>query len=351
MASPRRRERRLAALAIPFLLALLEAPLSACGPGPAREHSKAGTAMGTFVEMKVVSRDAKAAARALDEAFDVLQHVEAIATPHDTSSELSHVNARTDSTFTVSPEIDSILRASLRVAEESGGAFDPTVGGLVALWGFPEHPALPDSAKIAEARAHVGWRGLRPLGDGPDPSTGRAAWVLHDPATRLDFGGIACGWAIDRAADRLEACGSCLINVGGDIAVRGRRADGQRWLIGIQHPRDRSKLVRKLRVPPGLSVTTSGDYEHFFEVGGVRYHHILDPATGYPARGLVSCTVIAPTCVDADAWAKMPFVVGMDEGLRRLEAHPGLEGILIALGPDGELVFRETPGVAAWLEP
>lgn len=339
----RARQRHVTAALPPLLIA--SALLAGCAaPSPPEVHSKSGTAMGTFVELKVVSRDARAATQALDAAYDELKRVEALATPHDSASELRHINARVDSAFTVGPEIDAILRASVRIAEESDGAFDPTVGGLVSLWGFPERPALPDSAAVVKARRHVGWRGLRPAGP---PST----WVLHDPATRLDFGGIACGWGVDRAADLLEKCGPCLLNVGGDIAVRGTRPDGQRWLIGIQHPRDPAKLVRKLRVPGGLSVTTSGDYEHFFVKHGVRYHHILDPRTGFPARGLVSCTVIAPTCVEADAWAKMPFVLGVEEGLRRLEEREGFEGILMTLGPDGEPVLRETSGIAAWAVP
>jgi thiamine biosynthesis lipoprotein len=173
------------------------------------------------------------------------------------------------------------------------------------------------------------------------------SWTL-DPAVRLDFGGIACGWAVDRAADLLAAAsGSCLLNAGGDVAVRGTRPDGTPWVLGIQHPRDRSALLCKLRVPPGRAVATSGDYEHCFDEGGVRYHHILDPQTGWPARGLVSVTIVAPSCVLADAWSTASFVLGPDAGPRRVEENPELEGIFVSLRPDGGLDVRETSGIAA----
>jgi len=297
--------------------------------------------MGTIVEMKVVASGEAVAAAALDAAFAELDRVERLATPHEAASALSRANARADSTFRVGPELDAMLALSLRVAASTGGAFDPTIAPLVEAWGFPDAPRHPDSATVATARAAVDWTGLRPDASG-------AGWVLADPAARLDLGGVAKGWAVDRAAEILALrAGPCLVNAGGDLRALGAKPGGKPWVVGIQHPRDPSALACRIRVPEGAAVATSGDYERFFEEDGVRYHHLLDPKTGFPARGPVSATVVAPTCAEADAWATAAFVLGVDEGLRRLEAEPDLEGLLIALDPAGGLVLRETSGFTA----
>ncbi len=297
--------------------------------------------MGTVVEMKVVSRSESAAERSLDAAFAELRRVEALATPHDSTSALSRVNARADSVFAVGAELDAMLAASLHVSGRTGGAFDPTIGALVRVWGFPEHPALPDSASIAAALRTVDWRALH-RADAP------RTWVDAGARSTLDLGGIAKGWAVDRAADVLSRTGAaCLVNAGGDLACRGAKPGGEPWIVGVQHPRDPSALYCRIRVPEGAAVATSGDYERFFEAGGVRYHHLLDPATGRPARGAVSVTVVAPDCATADAWATAAFVLGPQEGIAALERQGDLEGMILSLGADGALVERETPGFAA----
>ncbi len=303
--------------------------------------------MGTVVEVKVVTTDVVAADRALDAVFAELARVEALASSHVATSELFALNARTTPACAVSEEMDALLRAARGFSEATAGAFDVSVGPLVTLWGFPEHPQLPDSAAIAAACAHVGWERLRPAeSDAHSPET--RTWTFADPEMRLDLGGLACGWAVDRAADAaMESVSACLVNVGGDVTVRGSKPDGSAWVIGIQHPRDPAQIIRRLRIPAGVAIATSGDYEHSFEVANTRYHHLFDPKTGFPARGLVSATVIATTSLLADAWSTAAFVLGPEEGLRRLEENPDLEGILISLSPEGELVFHETSGVKA----
>lgn len=323
------------------ILLALAALLPACaGPSPPTVHTRAGTAMGTVVEMKVTGRREAAAERSLDAAFGELRRVESLATPHEPNSALSRVNARADSTFTVREELDAMLAAALRVAARSNGAFDPTIGELVRVWGFPEHPALPDSASIAAALRTVDWRELH-RADTP------RTWVDRGERSRLDLGGIAKGWAVDRAADVLSRTGAaCLVNAGGDLACRGTKPGGEPWVVGVQHPRDPSALYCRIRVPEGAAVATSGDYERFFEADGVRYHHLLDPATGRPARRAISATVVAPDCATADAWATAAFVLGPDEGIAALERQGDLEGMVLSLGADGAIVLRETPGFA-----
>jgi thiamine biosynthesis lipoprotein len=165
----------------------------------------------------------------------------------------------------------------------------------------------------------------------------------------LDLGGVAKGWAVDAAADVAAArWGNCLVNVGGDLTVRGTKPGGRPWVIGVQDPRDPGAIFAKLALPPGMAVATSGDYQRNFEVDGVIYHHLLDPATGRPARGANSATVVATTCALADAWATAAFVLGAEDGIRLLEAMPTLEGILVVVNEAGELVVRETSGMPAY---
>lgn len=318
----------------------LAAAFAGCRAPAPEIHTRAGTAMGTVVEMKVVCADEVAAGRALDAAFEELRRVERIATPHDPGSELSRINARTDSAFVAGAELDDMIAQSLDVAARSGGAFDPTIGALVRAWGFPDHPMLASPEAVAEARRHVDWTRLH-RGDGP------GAWVDPDPDALLDLGGIAKGWGVDRATDVLARTGACLVNAGGDLACRGSKPDGGDWVVGVQHPRQADALYCRVRVPQGLAIATSGDYERFLEVDGVRYHHLLDPSTGAPARGVASATVVAPTCALADAWATASFVLGPERGIAALEREPGLEGLLLVVNPDGTLAAHETSGFAA----
>jgi thiamine biosynthesis lipoprotein len=246
--------------------------------------------------------------------------------------------------------VAEILVLAKRVAARSDGAFDPSAGALVELWGYPDHPALPDSAAIAEAVATVDWRAVESADMAAGGEVPRA-WKLGLPGMRLDLGGIAKGWGVDRAADLLAGVsGAALVNVGGDLAVRGTKPAGTGWLIGVQDPRDPSRLFLKLRLTGPGAVATSGDYQRWFEVGGVRYHHLLDPRTGWPARGVRSATVVAPTCAVADAWATAAFVLGPEAGVAALEREPDLEGVLVTVGEDGELVLHETSGFAKYRE-
>jgi FAD:protein FMN transferase len=237
------------------------------------------------------------------------------------------------------PEVAGALAAALEVASASGGAFDPTVLPLVRLWSFDTGGRLPAPAEVEQARRWVDWRRVR------RDEQGR--YRLPE-GFGLDLGGIAQGAVVDLLGSWLEQRGfrRYLVEASGDILVAGVKARGQPWTVAIQHPRRGQEFVGILKLgEPGrkLAVVTSGDYERFFEQGGRRYHHILDPATGYPAMGLVSVTVIAPTCTEADALSTTAFVLGPQRGLALLESRPGVEGLLIA-ERDGKLEARVTSG-------
>jgi FAD:protein FMN transferase len=294
--------------------------------------------MGTIAELKVVRRAGTDAEALLDAAMARLSQVEEETTSYRADAVL--VRMAEGKPTELSADADAILSQALDVAGETDGMFDPTAGALVHAWGFPEHAHLPDSTAVDEARARVGRQRLR--------RTGERIWTA-EPGTEADLGGIAKGWGVDAAADELAGTGgACLVNVGGDLAVRGTKPGGAPWRIGVQDPRDPSRLFVTLALSGNRAVATSGDYQRYVDVDGVRYHHLLDPRTGWPARGVHSATVIAPTCALADAWATAAFVMGAEAGLAALEREPELEGVLVGIDADGALVLHETPGFAAY---
>jgi FAD:protein FMN transferase len=237
------------------------------------------------------------------------------------------------------PEVASALAMALEVASATGGAFDPTVLPLVRLWSFDTGGRLPPPGDIREALRRVDWRRVSRDAQG--------RYRLPE-GFGLDLGGIAQGAVVDLLGAWLEQRGfrRYLIEASGDILIAGQKGRDQPWTVAIRHPRRGQEFVGILKLGEAgrkQAIVTSGDYERFFEQGGRRYHHILDPATGYPAMGLASVTVIAPTCTEADALSTAAFVLGPERGLRLLESRPGVQGLLIA-EKDGKLQARVTPG-------
>jgi thiamine biosynthesis lipoprotein len=237
------------------------------------------------------------------------------------------------------PEVASTLARALEVASATGGAFDPTVLPLVRLWSFDTGGRLPPPADIREALRRVDWRRVSRDAQG--------RYRLPE-GFGLDLGGIAQGAVVDLLGAWLEQRGfrRYLIEASGDILIAGQKGRDQPWTVAIRHPRRGQEFVGILKLGEAgrkQAIVTSGDYERFFEQGGRRYHHILDPATGYPAMGLASVTVIAPTCTEADALSTAAFVLGPERGLRLLESRPGVQGLLIA-EKDGKLQARVTSG-------
>jgi thiamine biosynthesis lipoprotein len=237
------------------------------------------------------------------------------------------------------PEVAAALAAALEVAAASGGAFDPTILPLVRLWSFDTGGRLPSAADLQRARRRVDWRRISQDAEG--------RYRLPE-GFALDLGGIAQGAVVDLLGAWLEQRGfrQYLVEASGDILIAGTKGRKEPWTVAIRHPRRGQEFVGILKLgEPGrkLALVTSGDYERFFEQGGKRYHHILDPATGYPAMGLVSVTVIAPTCTEADALSTAAFVLGPERGFALLESRPGVEGLLIA-EREGRLEARVTSG-------
>ena len=236
-------------------------------------------------------------------------------------------------------EVLAVLETARTVAAASGGAFDPTILALTELWSFDTGGRVPTGPQIEQARSRVDFSRV---------TVGRDGRVVLPEGFGFDLGGIAKGAVVDLTAEYLLDRGyeDFLIDAGGDILVSGLKQGRTPWRIAIRHPRDSQAVVGVLafgRKDERIAVVTSGDYERYFEQDGKRYHHILDPRSGYPADQLASVTVIAPTCALADALSTAAFVLGPQEGLELLDEFPDAEGLLIA-ERQGELVAWKTDG-------
>jgi thiamine biosynthesis lipoprotein len=244
------------------------------------------------------------------------------------ASNVSRLNRR--ETDVLEPETRLLLERAQRICRESDGAFDVGLRRLKELWGFGggRTPAVPDSTAIAALIAHAGCDVFTITG------AGRLQW--NDAVAEIDLGGIAQGYVCERIAALLRARGidRFLVDVSGDLVAGGERAGGGAWRIGIQDPRRPDSLLATLTIDSG-AVTTSGDYEQFFEAGGRRFHHVFDPRTGWPAERVQSVTVVTPDPVAADAYAKVVFVLGPERGFAFLESRPELRGVIVSANADG----------------
>ncbi len=314
--------------------------LSGCGAGARDAMTRlSGPTMGTGYRISLPQRltaDETETVRASVEA--ALGRVDALMSTYRSDSELSAFNAAgAKEWLDVAPDTAAVMAEALRTGSLSGGAFDVTVGPLVDLWGFGpgDRQGVPSDEAIADAAALSGQNALRFL-----PKRGIAK---DRDGLRVDLSGIAKGHAVDLVAERLEAAGfdSYLIDVGGELKARGRKADGAIWRVGIERPVPGEHQVQRVVTLEGGAIATSGDYRNFFERGGRRYSHTIDPRTGRPVEHtLASVSVIADSAMTADSLSTALMVMGPEEGLALAES---LElPALFLLRSDGNIVERAT---------
>ncbi len=288
------------------------------------------------------------AQEAADAVFAIFTDVDARMSEWKETSPLSEVNRSAGVTPVAVPDdLRSVLQRGVEIGELTDGAFDVTWAALWGLWDFrAERPTPPDPAEAARRCALVDFRQVQ-----IDADAGTV--LLLKPGMKLGLGGIAKGWALDRAAAELRRRGydRFLMSGGGQVTVAGGRPGGGPWRVGIRDPRAGPEVsFAMVRLADG-SVSTSGDYERFFVSGGVRYHHILDPRTGYPARGLRSVTAVTTDGTLADAMSTAIFVLGAERGLAIAEQTDGLDVVLVdeqgrvsrssGLGDDRFVILQE----------
>ncbi|MBA1148365.1 FAD:protein FMN transferase [Ectothiorhodospiraceae bacterium WFHF3C12] len=290
------------------ILVVLTLALAGCGREP-QLVDRQFLAFGTLVDVSVFTRSPERAHRAIDQVREALQRWHE--TWHPWRGEgLARINRRLAAgrPAELSPEIRDMLVSATRYHRLSGGRFDPALAGLVRLWGF-NGDEDPPSRPPADA-ALRDW--LAERGSVADLTLREDRVTPAGTGVQLDLGGFAKGYALDRAVAMFQAAGveNAIINAGGDLRVMGQRG-GRAWRVGIRGPRG-GGVFAAVEAADGEAVFTSGDYERFFEWRGRRYHHILDPETGRPARGLRSVTVITNAGGLADAAATALFVAGRE---------------------------------------
>jgi len=240
-------------------------------------------------------------------------------------SPVSEVNARAGhGGVEVPEELLKLVVEAKQISAQTDGKFDISFGALGGLWRYKaEKPTLPDPSLIEARLPLVDYRAI--LVDREKKTI-----ALAKPGMAIGLGAIAKGYAVDRVAHILRSHGedNFIINGGGDLFISGRKGD-RPWKVGIQNPRDRASYFARFPVTRPGAVVTSGDYEKFFELDGKRYHHILDPDTGYPARGTVSVTILADSAARADALATGVFILGPEKGMELIEADDTLEGVIV----------------------
>jgi thiamine biosynthesis lipoprotein len=317
--------------------------LLAAGCGPGRAEKLAGRTMGTTYHVTVLARGPVPGLQArIDRRLD---EVNASLSTYIEDSEINGFGRlrRAGEEFPVSRDFLRVMTTASRVFELSGGAWDGTVRPLVDLWGFgPSRPVgePPDPAKVEALLGEVGF-------DQIEIRSG--ALVKRRASVTLDLSSIAKGYGVDQVAAllRREGFSDFLVEIGGEVVGSGRREDGGPWRVGINRPRPEAAPDAVYRVVElgDRALATSGDYRIFFESGGVRYSHVLDPRTGRPvANGVVSVSVLAPDCTFADGLATAVMVMGKDAGLALLERLPSVEGLVVVRTPDGRLEDHATSG-------
>jgi thiamine biosynthesis lipoprotein len=335
----------LTVIAIPAVIGGCSHPAQAVG---SHLVESAAVRMGSELRLSAWTADSAAARTAFDAVFADFERLDALMSVWREGSDIVRLNAAAgEHPVAVSPEVLEVVRVARQVSEWTGGKFDITFGALSGLWKFDhdQDNRIPDPAEVRQRLPLIDYRALV-----VDERAGTA--FLQRKGMRAHLGGIGKGYAVERAVALLRRSGlrDFMIQAGGDMYVAGLR-DGRPWRLGINDPRGPGgRSFATLDLSDG-TFSTSGDYERFFMKDGRRYHHILDPDLGEPARLCRSVTIVADSPTLADALSTGVFVVGPDAGMALIERLPNVEGVivsarnevLISSGLKGRLVIIAPP--------
>ncbi len=304
-----------------MLIVVLSFVLYGCGPS-AVKVSNAGTGMGTIVQTTLYVYDEDTGNTVWTDINDCLSAEEEWMSWRLEDSEIARINAAagTEKGYEVQEELAVLLGEILEVSEKSDGALDVTIGSITQMWnldswakGREEDFQVPVKEEIEKQLSFTGYDKVKIEKD-----------TVYLPAyMQLDLGAVGKGIVCDSIGDYLrtqEGVTGAVITVGGSVVTYGSRPDGRNWMVAIAHPREEGAYLGALSLQGEQYVATSGDYERYVEKAGERYHHILDPATGYPAdSGLCSVTIVSDSGLLSDALSTACFVLGKEKGLALVE--------------------------------
>ncbi len=333
----------------PLLIILVIILFGKAGVATQTEHLIVGRTMGTTYHLTVVT-EATERLNGLKEKIDRrLDAINQVFSTYIKDSEISRFNAlkAAGQKFPVSDDFMQVMRVAGKIHQLSEGAWDGTVNPLVDLWGFgptQRQPQKPPAAEIKARAQKIGFDRIRIV---------QPNFLVKILATvTLDLNSIAKGFAVDQVSGLVAAGGfeNYLVEIGGEIYAAGFRADGKKWRVGINLPRKDAALneVYKAVLIANRAFATSGDYRNFFEIGGVRYSHVIDPRSGYPvSSGVVSVSVIADNCTLADGLATALMVMGVEKGIQLVNRLDKVECFIVVETSDGRLLDFYSPGFAA----
>lgn len=288
--------------------------------------------MGTRITLELWANNSQQGSLAIDAALTELRRIDAAMSTYRPSSEVSKVNAlAAQQSVKISAELFNLINQSLEFSRLTEGAFDITYASVGFKYDFIKHIA-PDQATVNALLPAINYRHLK-------LDAKQQTIAFNHPAVRIDLGGIAKGYAVDRALLILKQHGitQAFISAGGDSYVLGDR-QGRPWMVGIRDPDDASKVIAKLPLS-NIAFSTSGDYERYFDDAGTRIHHIINPASGRSASKVRSATIIADSATCTDGLSKTAFVLGAEAALKIYSQLPGVEAILVT--PEGQVLYSQ----------
>jgi len=288
--------------------------------------------MGTRIVVELWADDATQANAAIDAVMAEMVNIDNNMSTYKPDSEVSRVNGNAaKAPMVISPELFDLLTTALEFSRITEGAFDITYASVGFMYDFRAHKK-PTEAEIESALPSVNYHHVV-----LDQKT-RTVFFTQ-PGVRIDLGGIGKGYAVDRGIAILQAKGvsHALVTAGGDSRIIGDRF-GKPWIVGIRHPDDKAHVIAKIPLVD-TAMSTSGDYERYFDEDGVRYHHIIDPRTGKSASKVRSATILASTATRTDGLSKTAFVLGAEEAMKIYEKLDDVDAILVT--PDGRVLYSK----------
>ncbi len=292
--------------------------------------------MGTAITVELWSDERRHGEAAAAAVMDEMHRIDRAMSPHKPGSELSRINREAGRrAVPLSEEMGRLVERALAFSRLTGGAFDISYAAVGQLYDYRAR-VRPDAKTLAAAREFVGWQGLQ-----FDPRTRSLRFARE--GMRIDLGGFAKGHAVDNAAAILRRRGitSAIVSAGGDSRVIGDRR-GRPWSVAIRDPRRAGENVAVLPLEE-VSISTSGDYERYFDDGDERVHHLIDPGTGHSPQGVHSVTILAADGLTSEALSKAVFVLGAERGLALVETLPGIDAVVV----DSRGVLHASSGLSA----
>lgn len=284
-------------------------------------------ALGTLINAQFKTSSAEEAQRCYDIANKETRRLENIFSTYIPNSDINRLSSSVNQWVKVNPETADILDLSKKIAKDTQGAFDPTVGALVKLWSVDQSYArVPTEREIKDALKNVGYEQILIK----KSNEGIFARMKNDQV--LTLGAIGKGYIADKVIEQLAKnnCSNSLISFGGNVVANGTNLFMKPWIVGLQEPaKERGNFFATVSAD-NESVVTSGNYEKFFIKNGIKYHHLLDPTTGYPVKATISSvTIINKNSAFADAMCTALFVMGWDKAIEYLKTHPEIKAVLV----------------------